>query len=138
MSTDNIRCVLLGDRHHGLSEGIRGLLESAFDAVVMVADEYSLFETASRLQPMVAVVDLSLARGDNLQWLRRLRARCPKLKILALTVHDEDCVRLAALEAGADGVVLKRAIATDLLPTIDRLLDPSEEAGTAASRIESP
>ena len=32
-------CVLLADRHHGLSEGVRGLLETAFDYVYMVGDE---------------------------------------------------------------------------------------------------
>ena len=45
MSADNIQCVLLADRHHGLTERIRGLLETMFDAVVMVADEPSLQES---------------------------------------------------------------------------------------------
>ncbi len=40
--------------------------------------------------------------------------------IVVLSVHDEDTVRQAALAAGADAVVLKRAIATDLLPAIMR------------------
>jgi len=89
---------------------------------VMVADENSLFESADRLRPTLAVVDLSLARGDSLGWLQRLRARCPGLKVLVLSVHDEPSVRRAALEAGADGFVLKRAIATELLPAIDAAL----------------
>ena len=95
------------------------MLETTFDAVVMVADEASLFESAERLQPGVAVVDLSLARGENLQWLARLRSRCPKLKIIVLSVHDQESVCRSAIEAGADAFVLKRAIATDLLPAID-------------------
>ena len=49
-----------------------------------------------------------------------LRERCPELKVVVLSVHDEDTVRQAALAAGADAVVLKRAIATDLLPAILR------------------
>ena len=38
MKREVVRCVLLADRHHGLTEGVRGLLETSFDAVVMVAD----------------------------------------------------------------------------------------------------
>ncbi len=112
-------CVLLADRHHGLTEGVRGLLESAFAAVVMVADEASLLEGASRLRPDVAIVDLSLARDSSLCWLRTLRERCPALQVIVLSVHDEQSVREAVMEAGADAFVLKRALATDLLPAVD-------------------
>jgi len=66
MTTKIANCVLLADRHHGLTEGVRGLLETLFHTVVMVADEASLTETAARLQPEVAVVDLSLARESSL------------------------------------------------------------------------
>jgi len=116
-------CVLLADRHHGLSEGVRGLLETAFGTVVMVADKTSLLDVAFRLRPDVAVVDLSLARDGDLDWLKAVRQRCPGLKVIALSVHDEEAVRLAAMAAGADAFVLKRAIATDLLPAVARVRD---------------
>jgi DNA-binding NarL/FixJ family response regulator len=86
----------------------------------MVADEASLIDGAARLQPDVAVVDLSLAKEDGLGWLREVRRRSPDLTVIALSVHDEDTVRRAALDAGADAVVLKRNIVTDLLPAIAR------------------
>jgi two-component system secretion response regulator SsrB len=114
-----LSCVLLADRHHGLTEGVRGLLETAFGSVVMVADEASLVDAASRLLPDVAVIDLSLARERGLGWLRVVRERCPDLKIIVLSVHDEESVRLAAMDVGADAFVLKRAIATDLLPAVE-------------------
>jgi len=119
MSEKPLSCVLLADRHHGLTEGVRGLLETAFASVVMVADEASLLEGAVRLQPEVAIVDLSLARDSGLGWLRELRQRCPDLKVIVLSVHDEQSVYRAAIEAGADAFVLKRAIATDLLTAVD-------------------
>jgi len=121
MSEKHLSCVLLADRHHALAEGVRGLLETAFGTVVMVAEETSLLEGAARLQPDVAVVDLSLAQGRSLGWLRALKERCPDLKVIVLSVHDEPTVRHAALEAGADEFVLKRAIVTDLLPAVDRV-----------------
>ncbi len=121
MSGSRLACVLLANRHHDLTEGVRGLLESAFGAVMMVADVASLLEGAERLQPEVAVVDLALARGEGLDWLRAVRVRCPGVKVVVLSVHDELAVREEALEAGADEFVLKRSIATDLLPAVDRI-----------------
>ena len=128
MLEEALSCVLLADRHHGLTEGVRGLLETAFGTVVMVADETSLLEGAGRLRPDVAVVDLSLAKDRNLCWLQALRSRCPGLKVIVLSVHDEPNVRRAALEAGADAFVLKRAIVTDLLPAVELLREESELA----------
>jgi DNA-binding NarL/FixJ family response regulator len=119
MSAEDIKCVLLADRHHGLTEGVRGLLETAFDAVVMVADEPSLQESAARMHPSVAVVDLALVQGDGLGVVRRLRARCPDLKLILLSHHREESACRATMDTGANAFVLKRAIATDLLPAID-------------------
>jgi len=121
MSPKPLSCVLLADRHHGLTEGLRGLLKSEFQTVIMVSDETSLLEGADRLQPDVAVVDLSLARENGLDWLRALRARGPNLGVVVISVHDEHSVEVAAIQAGADAFVLKRAIATDLLPAIERV-----------------
>jgi DNA-binding NarL/FixJ family response regulator len=119
MSETRPTCVMLADRHHGLTEGVRGLLETAFKTVVMVADEASLLEGADRIRPDVAIVDISLAQDSGLGWLRALRQRCPEVKVIVLSVHDEQCVRRAAMDAGADSFVLKRAIATDLLDAVE-------------------
>jgi two-component system secretion response regulator SsrB len=119
ISDKPLSCVLLADRHHGLTEGVRGLLETAFGTVMMVADEASLLEGAGRLRPDVAIVDLSLAPGHGLGWLGTLRERCPGLKVIVLSVHDEQTVREAAIAAGADAFVLKRSIATDLLAAVE-------------------
>jgi DNA-binding NarL/FixJ family response regulator len=115
-------CVLVGDRHHGLTEGVRGLLETMFKTVVMVADVPSLQATAGRLHPELAVVDISLSRDGSLHWLERLRQCCPETKLIVLSFHDEPSARQAALESGADGFVLTRAIVTELLPAIEAVL----------------
>jgi two-component system secretion response regulator SsrB len=127
-----LSCVLLADRHHNLTEGVRGLLETAFGTVVMVADEVSLLDAAIRLRPEMVVVDISLARDSSLGWLRLVRQSCPDLKVIVLSVHDEQTVRRAAMEAGADAFVLKRSIATDLLSAVDlvrssRSVEPSTD-----------
>jgi DNA-binding NarL/FixJ family response regulator len=121
MSKD-IHSVLLADPHHGLSEGVRNLLATTFEAVVMVADEVSLFESAGRLQSKLAVVDLALSRGNGLDLVRRLRGRFPEMKLIIISVHDESILSRSVLEAGANGFVAKRVIATDLLAATDAVL----------------
>ena len=88
-------------------------------------------ETAGRLQPEMVVADISLTRDSSLHWLQRLRQRCPEVKLIVLSFHDEPSVRRAAMESGADGFVLKRAIATDLLPTVESVLAGSRGAPPA-------
>ena len=117
-------CVLLAERNPALTEGVRGLLAAVFDAVVMVADETSLMESAARLRPALAVVNLSLAPGGAPGWLARLRARCPDLRIVVLSAYDEPAVRELAMAAGG-AFVLSRAIATDLLPAVEAVLGGS-------------
>jgi two-component system response regulator NreC len=113
--------VLLADQHQSLRDGVRGLLETEFETVFMVADEASLLEGAGRLNPAIVVIDLSLAAGDLRRLLTRVTARSPDSKVLILTVHDEATVAEAALAAGAEALVLKRKLATDLLPAVDAL-----------------
>jgi DNA-binding NarL/FixJ family response regulator len=122
MNSETSKCVLLADRHHGLIEGVHGLLQTTFTTVVMVADENSLVESAGRMRPTVVVVDLSLGSGGGFSWLRRLLARSPASKVIVLSVHDEPTVVQSALEGGASGFVLKRAIASDLLAAVDAVL----------------
>ena len=114
--------VLLADRPQGLFQGIRGLLESAFDKVFLVTDKASLIEGAARLQPTMIVVDLSHAEGDLPNMMRELRHHAFAAKVLLLSVHDEPTVIASAIASGADGLVLKRAIGNDLMPAIDALL----------------
>ena len=121
MTNQKSSCVLLADRHHGLRDSVRGLLEMEFETVFMVADEASVVEGAGRLKPTIVVLDLSLAHGDLRGLLARVIERSPGSKVLMLTVHDGATVAKAALNAGAQAVVLKSKLATDLLPAVDAL-----------------
>jgi DNA-binding NarL/FixJ family response regulator len=121
MKSNDSNCVLLADRHHGLRDSVRGLLESVFETVFMVADEASLLEGAERLKPPVVVLELELAGGDLRGLLKRINDRSPGSRILVLTVHDERTVFEAVLGAGAGAVILKRNLFIDLLPAVNVL-----------------
>lgn len=117
-----MRCVILADAHHAMSEGIRGLVASVSTTVVMVADEISLIEGASRLESELAIVDASLPRTNILSLIHRLRQAFPKLKVLVMGISDQPQLARRVIDAGAGGFVLKRALATDLLPAIEAVL----------------
>jgi DNA-binding NarL/FixJ family response regulator len=119
MNERTTSCALLADRHNALIEGVRDLLETTFGTLFVVADAKSLLDGVVRLRPTVVLVDLSLAPPDGLSLLRLVRELSADSKLLALSVHDDPSVAQLAFDAGADGVVLKRAIATDLLSAID-------------------
>ena len=117
----NSNCVILADSHQDMLEGIRGLLQTSFESVVMVADERSLFETIEKLQPDIVVVDLSLPVSDEVNVASKIKSLYPDLKFIILSVHDEETTVNEIMSAGAAGFVLKRCIATDLLSAVQEI-----------------
>jgi DNA-binding NarL/FixJ family response regulator len=115
--------VILADKHQDMLEGIRGLLECLFETVVMVADKDSLFETTERLEPDLAIVDLSLPIPTEINIVRQIKERFPNLKFIMLSVHDEPTVINEVMTAGAGGFVLKRAAGSDLIPAVEKVLE---------------
>jgi DNA-binding NarL/FixJ family response regulator len=101
-------------------EGVRGLLESAFESVVMVADETSLFEAIDKIRPEMAVVDLSLPFSGETHIARRLTARYPTTKLIILSATMMLLLRWGAV-VGRIGFVLKRSAGEDLLAAIDSI-----------------
>jgi len=119
MASEKARCVILADTHANLLEGIRGLLETMFESVVMVADKRSLFEAVERIKPDLAVVDLSLAASGEASIARAINDSYPELKLIILSVHDEPTAIDEVMSAGASGFVLKRSVAMDLFKAIE-------------------
>jgi DNA-binding NarL/FixJ family response regulator len=101
---------------------VRGLLQAKFATTVMVADEASLLEAVARVQPDLVVVDLSLPVSGGVNIVHTLFQRFPGLRVLVLSVHDEQAAAGQALGAGAAGFVLKRTAAVDLTVAVDAVL----------------
>ena len=114
--------VILADRHQGMLEGIRGLLEAMFKTVVMVADKASLFEIANKINPDLVVADLSLPISSEINIARQLKDKYPELKIIILSVHDEETVIDEVMASGVSGFVLKRSVGTDLISSVEAVL----------------
>ncbi len=114
--------VLLADGHAHMLEGIRRLLEEMFQVVVMVGDANSFFEVTDRVQPDLALIDLSLKEGTGIKFLSRFRSLFPDVKCIILSVSDERFLAERVISAGARGFVLKRTAVNDLIPAVEEVM----------------
>ena len=114
--------VLLADSHLGMLGGVHSLLEALFENVLMVADERSLIDAVTTFKPDVVVVDLSLPREGEVNIARLLMEHNADLRLIVLSVYDEQMVVSQMLSAGVAGFVLKRAAAVELVPAIKEVL----------------
>jgi DNA-binding NarL/FixJ family response regulator len=112
-------CVILADSHQNVLEGIRGLLETLFETVIMVADRDSLCRAAKSLNPEMAVIDLSLFGPCHEEYSSEIKSHCPHIKLIMISIYDGKELVQDVLDGGASAFVLKRAVATDLIPAVE-------------------
>jgi two-component system invasion response regulator UvrY len=136
--------VLLVDDHAVVRTGFRLLLQSQPD--INVAAEAQSGEAAcqiyAELAPDVVVMDLGMPGMGGLEAVRRIRARNPAARVLALSAHDDPMHARRALREGALGFLSKRSAPEALIEAIAtvaagrRYIDPSLAQKLALAEIE--
>lgn len=116
---NNIR-LLLADDHAVLRAGLKKLLDSEPDMEVVgeAADAAESIRKAQELIPDIVLMDISMPGREGLEATRRIRDRNPTIKVLMLTVHDDEGYLYNAFRSGATGYVPKKAADTELLSAI--------------------
>ena len=116
---DRIR-VLLVDDHAMFREGVRSLLEGEPDLEVVgeVEDGRAAVETALTLAPDVVLMDITMPQLDGIEATRQIRSQNDAIKVLVLTMHDNEDVFFRSISAGASGYVLKRSGGLELMSAI--------------------
>lgn len=125
--------VLIADDHAIVRAGLRALLleDAEFELVGEAAGGYEAIELVEKKQPDVLVLDLSMPDLDGISVTRSIKPRFPDLRILILTLHEDEALLKEAIKAGAAGYILKRAAESELLTAIkvilrgDLYVDPS-------------
>jgi len=116
--------VLIADDHALVRTGLRALLEaqSGFTVVGEAEDGAVVVDRCRKFAPQVVVMDLSMPGCGGIKATEDLRRECPDIKVVVLTMHDDEAyVRMARL-AGAAGFVLKKSLATELIRAIQTVL----------------
>lgn len=109
--------VLIADDHVAFRQGVRALLagEADLEVVGEASDGQDVVERVAALQPDVVLMDLDMPKGGGVQATRRLAEASPHVRVLVLTMYEDDVSVYAALQAGARGYVLKGARKVELL-----------------------
>lgn len=103
--------ILLADDHPVFRYGMRTLLqaESVFEVIGEATTGHEVVAQAAELQPDVILMDLNMPDLNGIEATRRILSAAPQMKILVLTMFDDDDSVLAAMRAGARGYILKGA-----------------------------
>ncbi len=122
--------VLVADDNALILEKASALLARDFDLVAAVTDGRQALDAARRLDPDVAVLDVTMPELDGFQTARELKRAGSRAKIVMLTMHQSDDYVAAAFKSGAQGYVSKTRMHFDLASAIDhavagRLFVPS-------------
>ncbi|MGD8403277.1 MAG: response regulator transcription factor [Anaerolineales bacterium] len=115
--------VLVVDDHAILRDGIRSLLESQEDIVVVgeASDGTEAIELVGNVLPDIVLMDISMPKTNGLEATKIIKERFPKVKVLILTQHDNREYIAPALGAGASGYVLKRSGRREMLNAIRQI-----------------
>jgi len=119
------RRIVLVEDHTVVREGLRVLLASHPDLEVVgeAGDGDEAVQSVENLRPDLVLMDLSMPKENGMEAIRDIKRQFPETKILALTVHDSEEYVLAALKAGADGYILKKATHAELVMAVRSVLD---------------
>jgi DNA-binding NarL/FixJ family response regulator len=112
--------VLIADDHAAFRGGLRALLETATDIVVVgeAATGAAATSAAATRQPDVVLMDVNMPGMDGVEATRRIVDASPHVAVLVLTMHDDDETVFAALRAGARGYLLKGTQRAELLRAV--------------------
>lgn len=112
--------VYIVDDHHLLNEGLTQVINQS--NVAHVSNTFTTLSTCRQSlkerQPDVLLLDVSLPDGDGIEFCREMLVAYPKVRILAVTVHDEYSFIRRMLDTGVHGYVLKSDAGAELLQAI--------------------
>jgi DNA-binding NarL/FixJ family response regulator len=115
--------VLLADDHTMLLDAFRRLLEPQCDIVGTASDGHALIDLASRTNPEIVILDITMPRLNGIEAAAQIRRKLPEVKTIFLTVNQDPDVAAEAIRQGASGYLLKNSAYAELISAITLALD---------------
>lgn len=114
--------VVLADDHREVIAKVRGVLGDEFDVLEAAENGRQAVTAVLALDPDIFVTDISMPILNGLQAARSIQKTNSRVKIIFLTVHEDQDFIAAAFSAGATGYVTKRRLSTDLVLAIQEAM----------------
>jgi len=117
--------VLIVDDHKLFREGIITLLFSAenIEVIAQAEDGQDAIDKAKHFKPDIVLLDITMPRMNGIEATKKLKALTPGIKIISLSMHSEKEYVKGALDAGADGYLLKNCTYRQLTDAIQSVYD---------------
>lgn len=112
--------LVLADDHELVRDGIKSLLENESDFLVIdeASDGAEALEVIAKSKPDLLIIDIRMPKKNGLEVVQNMSTHYPQIKKLVLSMHDSEEYVLQALEAGADGYLLKGSSKTEFLKAL--------------------
>ena len=116
--------VLITDDHAIVRTGLRTLLtaDPSMELVGEASGGHEAIQLVEQTQPDVLLLDLSMPDLDGIEVTRAVKSSFPQLRVLILTIHEDQGLLREAIRAGASGYILKRAAESELISAIHVLM----------------
>ncbi len=129
--------LLIVDDHTIVRQGLRSLLEREPDIEVVgeAEDGRSAVRQSGKLLPDLVLMDVAMPLLNGLEAARQIRRLCPKVKVLILSMHENEEYIRQSLAAGAMGYILKDAGVNELLTAIRAVYRGEAVLSPAVTRL---
>ncbi|WP_285424366.1 MULTISPECIES: response regulator transcription factor [unclassified Pseudomonas] len=121
-ASPSIRIALVDD-HSLVRDGVRALLSTRplFEVVGEAENAAQALTMCEDVKPHILLVDIGLQDMNGLELTQLIRQRCPAIKILILSMYDNQEYVATSIRAGASGYVLKNAPSREIVAAIEAI-----------------
>jgi DNA-binding NarL/FixJ family response regulator len=115
--------ILLVDDHEIMRQGLSVLLKKHPDVEVVgqAGDGRTAVQMVNELLPDIVLMDIAMPNLNGIEATRQMVAKCPEIKVMALSSHSDRAMIASMLKAGASGYMLKESAFTELTKGIDAM-----------------